>query len=652
MRYDNQKPSLEEQVRALLDAANTIKTRPHGLKTVDPDEGLLLTGDDGSVILWNHDEAALYDARIKDAQKALDEGTATLAQVQADLNAAQGRIEDTSAVLGSVVPRLESAERDLQAGTQALGALQGTVGDVQGAAARAQATAEDALLVGFGRDVLPPRGPDDTAAWGSLSWDPAAPGDVQGQTVGALAATRYARTDLFPVVPGEHSWAVSARASAPDTRYFLQVWWYDAAGADIKPSPYLVSDRVVPADKWDTLGGTVTAPEGAASAALQVYALHQNGARPDGAVQWFRGLSLRRLVPGALVVNGSITGDHIDATTVAGRIGQFLQVEAQTGTFTDSLTGRNARLLGETMAEALNITGKLRGRDAIFTGTVDVDQLNVTGDMSAAIVRAMKVEARQGIFTEGLTANDATLLGTTVAEHLNAGVVASRIITSGLLQTDDAANRGVKIDTKGIRAWDSKGNQSVQINGSNNYVTGTFATAPDKQRVEIKSGGSTAAADFYGSNNTVDHLGIWHNADVGVNTVSKIVSFNQIAQEKGNPALLLFPFRGEFAFGGRWAQESDSLKFLRMDNSAGLAAGQYADITYTYVFPFTSQYTVLMPYLSVETESGRECIAMVMKLTYGDIKVRVVNKSAGPTGALKVRGAVFNMNDRAYTQYW
>lgn len=648
MRYDNQKPGLEEQIRALLDAANTIKTRPHGLKTVDPDEGLLLTGDDGSVILWNHDEAAQYDARIKDAQKSLDEGTATLAQVQADLNAAQGRIEDTSTLLGSVVPRLESAERDLQASTQALGALQGTVGDVQGAAARAQAMAEDALLVGFGRDVLPPRGPEDTSAWSPLTWDPAAPGDVQGQTVGALAATRGAISAPFPVIPGDYSWSVSARASAPDTRYGLQMWWYDAAGADLS-RPYLVANQVVPADAWESLGGTVTAPEGAASAVLQVYALHSNGARPDGAVQWFRGLSLRRLVPGALVVNGSITGDHIDATTVAGRIGQFLQVEAQSGTFTDSLTGRNARLLGETMAEALNITGKLRGRDAIFTGTVDLAQLNVTGDMSAAIVRAMKLEARQGIFTEGLTANEATLLGTTVAERLNAGVVASRIITSGLLQTDDAANRGVKIDTQGIRAWSDTGAQTVQINGKSNYITGTFATAEKEQRVEIKSGGSTAAADFFGSGNTVDHLGVWHQADQGNATASRIISQNGMTRIRDNPGMVMWPFRGDFGFVGRWSRNTDTLKMFSVVNYGGLPGGGWVDLTFRYTTPFPTTYSELIPVVSVESRSGAECTINTRTNNADSISFRVVNKSTNPTDVLYLRGVTFNFNTVAYT---
>lgn len=287
----------------------------------------------------------------------------------------------------------------------------------------------------------------------------------------------------------------------------------------------------------------------------------------------------------------------------------------------------------------------------IINGTVDLPALNVTGELSTAIVKALDVEARRGIFTEGLTAQDSTLLGITVAEVINAGTVATRIMTSGLLQTTTETNRGVKIDNAGIRAWDDTGSQTVQINGRTNYLVGELSTAPDRQRVRLRSTGSIAAADFFGSNNTTDHLAIWHQADAGVDTVSKIIAHSSIAQAKGNPGMLMFPARGEFAFTGRWAQESDSLKFFRYDDSRSLPGGGYMDLTYKYTFPFTSQYTVLMPFLSVETATGRECVVSVMKMTYSTIKFRVVNKSAGDSGAFKVRGVIFNMNSYAYTKY-
>lgn len=400
-----------------------------------------------------------------------------------------------------------------------------------------------------------------------------------------------------------------------------------------------------------------------------------------------------------LIEDGAITGEKVEASSVSGAIGQFLKLEAQSGTFTDSLTGRNARLLGETVAESINITGTIRGRDAILSGTVDINQLNVTGDMSAKIISTATLQARQGFFTDGLTAQDAALLGTTVAENLvvtdafSARVVnamtaqtkqlvvtedailnkatviqslvtpeliaqkadirdlASRMITSGLLQTNPAANRGVKIGNAGIRAWDDAGRQTVNLNGKANYITGTFATAEKEQRVEIKSGGSVAAADFYGSGNTVDHLGVWHQADQGVNTVSKIVSQNQAKMQDGNPGLLMYPFRGEFAFRGRWAKESDTVKFVKL-KGAGLPPGGWIDLRITYVFPFSSLYSDLHTIVSAESWSGQEILATVITNARDQLLVRLVNKSSTASGTVVLHAAVFNVNSVAgYTEY-
>ena len=109
------------------------------------------------------------------------------------------------------------------------------------------------------------------------------------------------------------------------------------------------------------------------------------------------------------------------------------------------------------------------------------------------------------------------------------------MITSGLLQTTTAANRGVKINSTGINAWDDAGTQTMRLNGTSNYITGTFATAEKEQRVEIKSGGSVAAADFYGSGQTVDHLGVWHQADQGDATASRIISQNGMTRIRRTP---------------------------------------------------------------------------------------------------------------------
>lgn len=650
MKYENQRPELADQVKALVQSANSVKTGPHGVKTVEPGEGLQLLSADGAEIFWDWETAQQWDTSIQEGRAAIEQARADLDKAEQDLAAGTVRLEENRQILDALAPQVAAASTAAEQTSKDLTTLQGmTKRTVDAAAALG-----GALAVGYETSVLP-AGSDGTAATGwtnlTVSTDPTAaagsgyPGSFYTQTNSMVFS------DYVPVVAGDtYLWHVSAKADQPGSNWYVQIWQLDASGASVAPNPYVISRDTMPT-VWTDYSGTYTVPATVTQVRMQIYPLHGTGTTTSG-TQRVTGMSLRRKVPGDVAVNGGITALAVNAEKVSGALGQFLKVEAASGTFTDSLTGRNARLLGETVAESINITGKLRGRDAILSGTVDVGQLNVTGAMSAEIVRAMDITARRGIFTEGLTAQDATLLGTTVAETINASTVAARIMTGGLLQTTTAANRGVKIDNAGIRAWDDTGQQTVQINGRSNYLVGEFATAPDKQRVRLRSTGSIAAADFFGSNNTTDHLAIWHQADAGQNTVSKIIAHHDVAQVKGNPGMLLYPFRGEFAFTGRWAQESDTLKFLRIDNSGGLGPGGYVDLTYTYVFPFTSEYTVLMPYLSVETASGRECIAMIMRLTYSTVKLRVVNKSAGDTGAIKVRGIVFNMNDRAYNQYW
>lgn len=292
----------------------------------------------------------------------------------------------------------------------------------------------------------------------------------------------------------------------------------------------------------------------------------------------------------------------------------------------------------------------------ILNGTVDAPKINVTGELAAAVVQSMSSETKKLVVTEDAILNRATVVeGLVTAELIskkaNIGDLASRMITSGLMQTDPAANRGVKVDNNGIRAWDDAGRQTVKLNGKANYITGTFATAEKEQRVEIKSGGSVAAADFFGSGNTVDHLGVWHQADAGVNTVSKIVSQNQAKMQDGNPGLLMYPFRGEFAFRGRWAKESDTVKFVKL-KGAGLPAGGWIDLRITYVFPFSSLYSDLHTIVSAESWSGQEILATVITNASDQLLVRLVNKSSKASGTVVLHAAAFNVNSVAgYTEY-
>lgn len=386
--------------------------------------------------------------------------------------------------------------------------------------------------------------------------------------------------------------------------------------------------------------------------------------------------------------------DLEDGSGLAAKVAGFLTISAMTGVFTKSLTAQDAALLGTTVADTLNVTGMLRGRDAILDGTLDVAQLNVTGAMSAKIILASDVNARRGFFTEGLTAQDAALLGTTVAEKLvvtdafsarvvnamtaqtkqlvvtedailnrativqslvtpelisqkaDIGDLAARMVTSGKLQTSTAANRGVKIDNAGIRAWDDTGQQTVQINGRSNLVQGAFRTGTTGARIGIDSNADSAYMDVYGPNSDKDHGSIIYTAgDTGpLNSSLTLMAMGSYSGDPNNPALRLFPLRGTFAFQGRWARDTDPMKFIVLINNTGLSAGQYNTIDVPYGTAFPTNNALRFPFVSVESANGADIMATIVTQTDKMIRINVINKSGSKgSGALVVKIATFNV---------
>lgn len=373
-----------------------------------------------------------------------------------------------------------------------------------------------------------------------------------------------------------------------------------------------------------------------------------------------------------LIEDGAVTGDKVEASTVSGAIGQFLKVEAQSGTFTDSLTGRNARLLGETVAESINITGKIRGRDAILSGTVDVAQLNVTEAMSAEIVNAMSVAAKKLVVTEDAILNRATVVQSLVTPELitqkaNVGVLAANMISTGALVAQDSTG-SVQINSGGITAQDAtpsgtftrqvkltpagltggtRTTQTVRINGVNNYMVGEFSTAPDKQRVRIRSTSSVAAVDLFASNSTQDHVGIWYDSpDSNVlNAVGRVIAMTDVQHTDDSPGMLMWPMRGTFGFQGRWQQDSVATKFVVMTNFAGLGPGAYNQITIAYQSPFRTNNSLRCPFVSVESATGADVMATIIEQTASNIKVNIINQSGGKSsGTIVLRIVTFNIN--------
>ena len=614
---------------------------------------------------------------------------------------------------GGVVTRQQrwdgSTWQDESVGHQVLASLdlgKATVGELDGGRIRVGSISADRVMIGLGQNLVAnPSGgrgiPEPhTAYYGGVKTG------ITGSTGGTVFYTNLTMGgwgDALVVKSG--ATAANGRVGDfvldPRSQYVLRLRMKKVSGTGqgrVKINVYNIEGALLRnafsptqtmSDNWSNLEVRLSGADvaGGVSAGIVV----QN---PRDGEYWYEALDFRELGTGALFVDGSITGKQIEAHSVAGEIGQFLKVEAQSGTFTDSLTGRNARLLGETVAESINITGNLRGRDAILSGTVDVGQLNVTGAMSAKIILASDVNARRGFFTEGLTAQDAALLGTTVAEKLvvtdtfsarvvnamtaqtkqlvvtedailnratvvqslvtpeliaqkaDIGMLATRMITTGALQTSTAANRGVKIDGAGVRAWDDTGRQTVNLNGKNNVLTGTFQTAETRQRVRIAAGGTVAAADFYAGNDTDDHLGIWYN-QTGTNILNaeaNILAMLGTSHTADSPGLKMWPGRGAFTLQGRWWPDSTAMKFALFMLSAGLGAGYYQRVTLNYPTPFPTNNSIRFPFISVETRNGGDVIANIVSQTENGVEVNLINKSTDKaTGVLYVRVMALNM---------
>lgn len=124
------------------------------------------------------------------------------------------------------------------------------------------------------------------------------------------------------------------------------------------------------------------------------------------------------------------------------------------------------------------------GRSLIVPGTIDARQLNVTEQLAAQVVRAMSAEVKRLVVTEDAILQRATVIEgivtpELVAQRVRVDDIAAKMITSGALQTDRAARRGVKISSDGIAAFNAAGEQTVKIDasGTENYFIGTFSTA-------------------------------------------------------------------------------------------------------------------------------------------------------------------------------
>lgn len=202
------------------------------------------------------------------------------------------------------------------------------------------------------------------------------------------------------------------------------------------------------------------------------------------------------------------------------------------------------------------------GRDLIVPGTLDVRQLNVTERLAAEIVSAMSAETKKLVVTEDAVLQRATVIENIVTPELISKKIqveqlASQIITSGMLQTSTAHDRGVKINAEGIQAFDANGLQQIKIDamGKDNYFIGTLRTAREG-RPGVK---------------------IWTTDPEGpADSVSSIIEMrpHEVTGSTPNGVIHMHP-SGWFSFGMRNEGDRNGLiKGLVVDNNGGVTISE------------------------------------------------------------------------------
>lgn len=142
-----------------------------------------------------------------------------------------------------------------------------------------------------------------------------------------------------------------------------------------------------------------------------------------------------------------------EALTV--RIVQAMSVATKKLVVTEEAILNHATLIGDTAVDNINVRGKLVGEDGVFTGTVDFANVNVTGTQLVNKLAANSISA------------DKISGGSFSGNTFTGGSFEGASFTGGTFQTRHYPSRygGVHInEANGLRAWNTDGKQTVQIN--------------------------------------------------------------------------------------------------------------------------------------------------------------------------------------------
>ena len=342
--------------------------------------------------------------------------------------------------------------------------------NAQSQANQAQAAAKKAQTTADGKNLIY-RGPDEPAH------DGLKPGDMWWRT--QKYWTRW---------KGEKN-------NSPSLMADFYTYWTGAPNAS--PSVLVpLTDRVIEVLTWD---GTRFTPFDLV--ANNILAAGTVGAKTIAA----NAVTAEKISANAVTVDklaaNSVTAEKLvaDAVTAAKLAADSVQARniVSLAITTDKLAANSvttAKLrVTEDMTVALLNAHRIQAGD-IVSGAVTTDKLaanSVNADKLAAnSVNAGKIVSG-AVTTDKLAANAVTAVkiaaGTITSDKVAAGQFHGYVFTGAIFQSSDAENTGVKLNSTGLRMWDSNHNQTVLLDGEgkSNLLTGTFQTSLTGRRIRI-----------------------------------------------------------------------------------------------------------------------------------------------------------------------
>lgn len=487
-------------------------------------------------------DIAANQSAIANANQQITNNKTAIANANSELAAAKSDI--TQAKKDITQAKSDAANAKAEAG-KASATIESAKTDIANAASKAQSALDKANSVGKSLDGLHNvyEGPDDPT---TLSGVTVRQGDFWYKTQkywtrwsGEPNDSTSLMADFYTGWSGEPnnstSWLV------PLSSHFIGVYVWDGTAwnernivaANILASGSVVADNMA-ANSITTeklVAGAITTDKIAAAAVVA-------GKIAAGAISTDKLAALAvtadKLAAGAVVagklaansvaagniVAGAITADKLAANIInAGHIvsGAITTVKlAALAVAADKLAAKSVvagkiaadAVTAETIAAGAIVAGKLAANSVaagnIVSGAITADKLaanSVNADkLTANSVNADKIAANAvnadkivsgAITADKLAANSITAVkiaaGSITTDKVAAGQFHGYVFTGAIFQSSDAENTGVKLNSTGLRMWDSNHAQTVYLDGEgvSNLLTGTFQTSLTGRRIRI-----------------------------------------------------------------------------------------------------------------------------------------------------------------------